>query len=58
MMGLPEDGEMVEAAEGIQNGENADEGPLVGPGAAKQARRKRPLEFEKAFLDAMPSAQM
>jgi len=45
--------------EGVQNGDTIveEEGPMVGPGPAKQ-RHKRPLEFERAFLDALPSAQM
>jgi len=50
----------VEAeADEIRNGDTIveEEGPMVGPGPAKQ-RPKRPLEFERAFLDALPSAQM
>lgn len=36
----------------------SEEEPIVGPGPAPRARRKRPLEFEKAYLDALPSANM
>lgn len=37
----------------------SEEEPMVGPGPApRRARRKRPLEFEKAYLDALPSANM
>ncbi|CAM6042647.1 unnamed protein product [Sphagnum compactum] len=56
-MGLAEDD--------VDNGGNQipdsgdEEGPLVGPGApVPVVRHKRPLEFEKAFLDSLPSAQM
>lgn len=51
---------MGNEAEGeVKNGDMSfeEEGPMVGPGPAKQ-RHKRPLEFEKAFLDALPCAQM
>lgn len=30
----------------------------VGPGPAPRARPKRPLQFEQAYLDALPSANM
>ncbi len=53
------------AEEDVDNGGNQipdsgdEEGPLVGPGApVPVVRHKRPLEFEKAFLDSLPSAQM
>ncbi|KAF3455296.1 hypothetical protein FNV43_RR05744 [Rhamnella rubrinervis] len=36
----------------------SEEDPMVGPGPALPARRKRPLEFEKAYLDVLPSANM
>ncbi|XP_062172482.1 peptidyl-prolyl cis-trans isomerase CYP71 isoform X1 [Alnus glutinosa] len=32
--------------------------PIVGPGPAPRARPKRPLQFEQAYLDALPSANM
>ncbi|PKA66866.1 Peptidyl-prolyl cis-trans isomerase CYP20-2, chloroplastic [Apostasia shenzhenica] len=32
--------------------------PDIGPGPAPRARPKRPLQFEQAFLDALPSAHM
>ncbi|GER25553.1 peptidyl-prolyl cis-trans isomerasecyclophilin-type family protein [Striga asiatica] len=35
-----------------------DEEPMVGPGPAPRARAKRPLQFEQAYLDALPSANM
>ncbi|KAG0497286.1 hypothetical protein HPP92_001759 [Vanilla planifolia] len=51
--------------EGTSNGKPApnnsvdDDEPLVGPGPAPQrSRPKRPLQFEQAFLEALPSANM
>lgn len=44
-------------AENENNLENDDE-PIVGPGPAPQRRPKRPLQFEQAYLDALPSANM
>ncbi|KAK3041246.1 hypothetical protein RJ639_001529 [Escallonia herrerae] len=35
-----------------------DEEPMVGPGPAPRSRPKRPLQFEQAYLDALPSANM
>lgn len=35
-----------------------EEEPMVGPGTAPRARPKRPLQFEQAYLDALPSANM
>ncbi|KAJ6798467.1 putative peptidyl-prolyl cis-trans isomerase CYP71 [Iris pallida] len=36
-----------------------DEEPMIGPGpVAARPRHKRPLQFEQAFLDALPSAHM
>lgn len=43
------------------NGNSAaaeEEEPMVGPGPAPRARPKRPLQFEQAYLDALPSANM
>ena len=37
--------------------ENDDE-PMIGPGPAPRSRPKRPLQFEQAYLDALPSANM
>ncbi|PKU59741.1 peptidyl-prolyl cis-trans isomerase CYP71 isoform X1 [Dendrobium catenatum] len=37
--------------------EDEDE-PIVGPGPAPRVRPKRPLKFEQAFLDTLPSANM
>ncbi|KAG6629684.1 hypothetical protein I3843_14G103300 [Carya illinoinensis] len=31
---------------------------VIGPGPAPRARPKRPLQFEQAYLDALPSANM
>lgn len=44
-----------------ENGANAtEEEPIVGPGPPPppRARPKRPLQFEQAYLDALPSANM
>ena len=38
--------------------ESEEEAVVVGPGPAPRARPKRPLEFEHAYLDALPSANM
>ncbi|KAK6138449.1 hypothetical protein DH2020_027824 [Rehmannia glutinosa] len=35
-----------------------EEEPMVGPGPAPRSRPKRPLQFEQAYLDALPSANM
>lgn len=35
-----------------------DDAPIVGPGPAPRARLKRPLQFEQAYLDSLPSANM
>ena len=37
--------------------ETNDEEPMIGPGPVVR-RPKRPLQFERAFLDALPSAHM
>ncbi|CAI0398238.1 unnamed protein product [Linum tenue] len=34
------------------------EEPAVGPAPPPKARTKRPLQFEHAYLDALPSANM
>ncbi|KAG9158147.1 hypothetical protein Leryth_000282 [Lithospermum erythrorhizon] len=36
----------------------ADEEPIVGPGPAPTRKPKRPLQFEQAYLDSLPSANM
>lgn len=44
-----------------ENGANAiEDEPIVGPGPPPppRARPKRPLQFEQAYLDALPSANM
>ncbi|KAB5541697.1 hypothetical protein DKX38_014671 [Salix brachista] len=35
-----------------------DEDAIIGPGPAPRARAKRPLQFEQAYLDSLPSANM
>ncbi|KAK1435088.1 hypothetical protein QVD17_00848 [Tagetes erecta] len=35
-----------------------DDEPMVGPGPAPVRRPKRPLQFEHAYLDSLPSANM
>lgn len=43
------------------NGNSAageEEEPMVGPDPAPRARPKRPLQFEHAYLDSLPSANM
>jgi hypothetical protein len=60
------DGAVAAAATEILHGggdsraeEDGDDlGPMIGPGPARPTRSKRPLEFEQAFLDALPSAAM
>lgn len=50
----------MEAAQ-TDNGNSAageEEEPMVGPGPAPRARPKRPLQFEQAYLDSLPSANM
>lgn len=51
---------MGDEGEGVKNGDAMaeEEGPMVGPVVPAKQRHKRPLEFERAFLDALPSAQM
>ncbi|KAI6669851.1 hypothetical protein NL676_004736 [Syzygium grande] len=36
---------------------DAEEDQMIGPGPAPRARRKRPLQFEQAYLDALPLRQ-
>lgn len=47
----------VAAAAVVVVNEEAEEA-IVGPGPAPQLRRKRPLQFEQAYLDSLPSANM
>ncbi|KAJ6906541.1 peptidyl-prolyl cis-trans isomerase CYP71 isoform X1 [Populus alba x Populus x berolinensis] len=35
-----------------------DQDAVIGPGPAPKARAKRPLQFEQAYLDSLPSANM
>ncbi|KAF7150825.1 hypothetical protein RHSIM_Rhsim02G0084400 [Rhododendron simsii] len=35
-----------------------EEEPVIGPGPAPRSRPKRPLQFEQAYLDSLPSANM
>ncbi|KAK7267337.1 hypothetical protein RIF29_20006 [Crotalaria pallida] len=49
----------MEMMEQHENGANSiEEEPVIGPGPAPRARLKRPLQFEQAYLDALPSANM
>ncbi|XP_057955576.1 peptidyl-prolyl cis-trans isomerase CYP71 [Malania oleifera] len=36
----------------------SEEEPMIGPGPVLRAPRKRPLQFEHAYLDSLPSANM
>lgn len=38
--------------------DEADDGPIIGPGPAPRARPKRPLQFEQAYLESLPNANM
>ncbi|CAH9094098.1 unnamed protein product [Cuscuta epithymum] len=38
--------------------ETDDDGPVIGPGPAPRARPKRPLQFEQAYLDSLPCANL
>ncbi|XP_058202369.1 peptidyl-prolyl cis-trans isomerase CYP71 [Rhododendron vialii] len=38
--------------------EETEEEPVIGPGPAPRSRPKRPLQFEQAYLDSLPSANM
>ncbi|CAL0321970.1 unnamed protein product [Lupinus luteus] len=41
------------------NGAKAiEDEPVIGPGPAPRSRLKRPLQFEQAYLDTLPSANM
>ncbi|KAG5560981.1 hypothetical protein RHGRI_004115 [Rhododendron griersonianum] len=35
-----------------------EEEPVIGPGPAPRSRPKRPLQFEQAYIDSLPSANM
>ncbi|KAE9600558.1 putative peptidylprolyl isomerase transcription factor WD40-like family [Lupinus albus] len=42
-----------------ENGAKAiEDEPVIGPGPAPRTRLKRPLQFEQAYLDTLPSANM
>ncbi|KAL5583176.1 hypothetical protein UlMin_015618 [Ulmus minor] len=45
-------------ASSIAAAPETEEEPVVGPGPAPRARPKRPLQFERAYLDSLPSANM
>ncbi|GJN15466.1 hypothetical protein PR202_gb02384 [Eleusine coracana subsp. coracana] len=46
------------SATSVGKGQEEDD-ELIGPGPAPaKQRQKRPLQFEQAFLDALPSAAM
>lgn len=38
--------------------ETEEETAVIGPGPAPRARAKRPLQFEQAYLDSLPSANL
>ncbi|XP_052198209.1 peptidyl-prolyl cis-trans isomerase CYP71 isoform X2 [Diospyros lotus] len=38
--------------------EAAEEETMIGPGPAQRSRPKRPLQFEQAYLDSLPSVNM
>lgn len=38
--------------------EENEEETVIGPGPAPKVRAKRPLQFEQAYLDSLPSANM
>ncbi|KAK9734540.1 hypothetical protein RND81_04G146600 [Saponaria officinalis] len=42
----------------INGGDEGEEATVVGPVPPPQRRPKRPLQFEQAYLDALPSANM
>lgn len=52
---------MEEAQNGTGNSvppAEIEDDSVIGPGPAPRARPKRPLQFEQAYLDALPSANM
>jgi hypothetical protein len=54
-----EHGNGAAAAPAVVQQQDEDGDELIGPGPAPaQKRQKRPLQFEQAFLDALPSAAM
>lgn len=62
-VGKNDSSEKKKTMEAVQEGNGKpvagdDEEPMVGPGPAPRARAKRPLQFEQAYLDALPSANM
>lgn len=50
--------ELAVAAAAAAPAEVEEEEPMVGPGPALRGKRKRPLQFEQAYLDSLPSANM
>ncbi|XP_030522559.1 peptidyl-prolyl cis-trans isomerase CYP71 isoform X1 [Rhodamnia argentea] len=50
--------EEAQPTNGASVAADAEEDQIIGPGPAPPARRKRPLQFEQAYLDALPSANM
>lgn len=49
----------AEAAAAALATADSEEEPMVGPGPpVPRVRRKRPLQFEQAYLDSLPSANM
>ncbi|KAK4788780.1 hypothetical protein SAY86_020099 [Trapa natans] len=50
--------EEAREANGASMQADVEEETMVGPGPAPKARSKRPLQFEQAYLDSLPSANM
>lgn len=55
---VPAGDSMEKPANGGGKAAEAVDEPIVGPGPAPKARHKRPLQFEHAYLDSLPSANM
>lgn len=50
--------EEAREANGTSVQADVEEEPMLGPGPAPKVRPKRPLQFEQAYLDSLPSANM
>ncbi|CAI5477995.1 unnamed protein product [Closterium sp. Yama58-4] len=48
----------AEAEAAAEAAEGEDLGPVVGPVIPKAKKKKKPLVFERVYLDALPSAEM
>ncbi|KAK1275108.1 Peptidyl-prolyl cis-trans isomerase-like 2 [Acorus gramineus] len=56
--GNPDSATTAAAVGGGGREEEEEEVVVIGPGPAPRARPKRPLQFEQAYLDSLPSANM